>query len=66
MLETGKYRGIWKQDKDGSEKLVCVCGVHVYSKELKVASLGNIATHPSFRNQGLAKRAIVKLIKFVI
>ena len=49
MLETGKYFGI----RDG-KNLVAVTGVHVYSKEYKVAALGNIATHPKYRGKGLA------------
>ncbi len=36
--------------------LVCVGGVHVYSREFKVAALGNITTHPDFRNRGLGRR----------
>jgi len=40
MLDTGKYFGT-KVD----EKLVAVCGVHVYSTEFNMAVLGNITTH---------------------
>jgi RimJ/RimL family protein N-acetyltransferase len=47
MLLTGHYYGI---KKDG--QLVSVAGVHVYSEKYKVAALGNITTHPSFRNRG--------------
>lgn len=49
MLETGKYFGI----RDG-KKLAAVAGVHVYSKEYKIAVLGNIATLPEYRGKGLA------------
>ena len=49
MLETGKYFGI----REG-KKLVAVAGVHVYSREYKVAALGNITTHIDFRGKGLA------------
>jgi predicted GNAT family acetyltransferase len=31
-----------------------VAGVHVYSKEFKVAALGNITTHKDHRGKGLA------------
>lgn len=51
MLETGCYRG-WR----GPEGLLCVAGVHVYAPELGVAALGNIATAPAARGQGLARR----------
>ncbi|MFZ1683761.1 MAG: GNAT family N-acetyltransferase [Candidatus Zixiibacteriota bacterium] len=51
MLETGKYYGI----RDG-KSLVAVTGVHVYSREYKVAALGNIATHPKYRGKGLATK----------
>jgi len=49
MLLTGRYYGIKK-----NRKLVSVAGVHVYSKKYRVAALGNITTHPNYRNQGLA------------
>lgn len=52
MLSTGCYRGI---SEAGS--LVCVAGVHVVSRRHGVAALGNIATHPSHRGRGLARRA---------
>ncbi len=56
MLETGQYFGV---RKDG--RLVSAAGVHVYSKEYKVASLGNIVTHPDHRTTGLAKSTTAKL-----
>lgn len=51
MLETGAYVGLREQGK-----LSCVAGVHVYSADYRVAALGNIATLPSARGRGLAKR----------
>ncbi len=56
MLETGYYYGIRR-----GEILVSVAGVHVYSQPYKVAALGNIATHPQFRKQGLACLVCAKL-----
>ena len=38
-------------------RLVAVAGVHVFSRRYRVAALGNIATHPSVRRQGLALAA---------
>lgn len=46
MIETEKYYGYFI-----NTKLVGVAGIHVYSKEYKVAALGNIATHPDYRGQ---------------
>jgi ribosomal protein S18 acetylase RimI-like enzyme len=47
MLSTGKYFGC-----RSNGKLVSVAGVHVYSSRYRVATLGNITTHPDHRNQG--------------
>lgn len=49
MLSTGKYLGC----RVGGI-LVSAAGVHVYSSRYRVAALGNITTHPDFRNQGYA------------
>ncbi|MCA9523563.1 MAG: GNAT family N-acetyltransferase [Myxococcales bacterium] len=51
MLETGQYFGIYVE-----RQLVSVAGVHVYSPHYHVAALGNISTHPDFRNRGLARQ----------
>ncbi len=56
MLETGQYFGMRKK-----ERLVSVAGVHVYSQQYKVASLGNVVTHPNYRGRGLATSATAKL-----
>jgi ribosomal protein S18 acetylase RimI-like enzyme len=48
MLKTDQYFGVRR-----NKKLVAVAGVHVYSAAYKVAALGNIATHPDVRGQGL-------------
>lgn len=50
MLETGVYRAVvegsaWKS----------IAGVHVLSLSQRVAALGNVATHPSFRGQGAGR-----------
>lgn len=49
MLETGWYRGVSENGK-----ITGVAGVHVVSEEYSIAALGNIATHPSRRGQGIA------------
>lgn len=56
MLETGQYAGI---TVDG--RLATVAGVHVYAPSMRVACLGNIATHPECRGLGLATAATAAL-----
>ncbi len=58
MLTTGKYYGIKKD-----EEILSVAGLHVYSRNYRIATLGNITTHPNMRNRGLAKRCVVTLSK---
>ncbi|MBI2392697.1 MAG: GNAT family N-acetyltransferase [Deltaproteobacteria bacterium] len=48
MLETERYVGV---RVDGA--LASVAGVHVYSRAMRVAALGNVATMPAFRGRGL-------------
>jgi ribosomal protein S18 acetylase RimI-like enzyme len=50
MLETGYYCGI----RD-AERWLAVAGVHVVSREHKVAALGNIVTAQSLRGRGLGR-----------
>jgi ribosomal protein S18 acetylase RimI-like enzyme len=61
MLDTHQYYGIKKDNK-----LISIAGVHVYSKEFRVAALGNITTHPDYRNRGLAKIVVSKLCKSLL
>lgn len=49
MLETGQYVGLCR-----GGRLVAVAGVHVFSRAQQVAALGNIATRPDHRGEGLA------------
>jgi RimJ/RimL family protein N-acetyltransferase len=58
MLETGCFAGV---RRDG--RLISVAGVHVYSPRYRVAALGNIATHPAYRGQGLAAAATARLCR---
>jgi predicted GNAT family acetyltransferase len=57
MLATGKYYGI----KQG-ESILSVAGVHVYSQKYRIATLGNVTTHPQMRHQGLATKCVVALL----
>ena len=52
MLATGAYFGVRR-----SGKIVSVAGVHVVARRHRVAALGNVATDPLLRGQGLARIA---------
>lgn len=56
MLQTGQYFGVFR---DG--RLLGIAGIHVYSPHYRVAVLGNIATHPDFRRQGVATAVTARL-----
>jgi ribosomal protein S18 acetylase RimI-like enzyme len=56
MLQTGQYFGIRRNNS-----LLGIAGVHVYSPQYRVAVLGNIATHPEWRRQGIATAVTAKL-----
>jgi len=59
MLETGAYLGV--RDADG--RLTSVAGVHVVSREQRVAALGNVATTARARGQGLGRVATAAVCK---
>jgi RimJ/RimL family protein N-acetyltransferase len=61
MLETGRYVGI----RRGGE-LVCVAGVHVWSQRWRVSCLGNVATVPAARGEGLATAACARLCRVLL
>jgi predicted GNAT family acetyltransferase len=61
MLETGKFFGVWEDNK-----LVSVAGVHVYSPGYRVAAVANVTTHPNYRNRGLAKSAVSALCQSLV
>lgn len=50
MLATGAYFGVRREGR-----IVSVAGVHVVSRRHRVAALGNIATSPALRSQGLGR-----------
>lgn len=58
MLETGHYLALYQ-----GEEMVSAGGVHVYSPSYKVAAIGNMATHPDYRNRGYARRVTAALCK---
>jgi GNAT superfamily N-acetyltransferase len=58
MLATGKFYGV-KNDED----IISVAGIHVYSPRYRIATLGNITTHPSLRRRGLATQCMATLLK---
>jgi GNAT superfamily N-acetyltransferase len=61
MLETGRYVGIRRNGE-----LACVAGVHVWSREWRVACLGNVATLPAARGDGLATAACARLCRILL
>ncbi len=56
MLDTGKYFGY-----ELAGELVGIAGIHVYSAQYRVAALGNITTHPDFRQQGISRKLTTRL-----
>ena len=61
MLETGRYVGVRRADE-----LVCVAGVHVWSPTWRVSCLGNVATLPTARGEGLATAACARLCRVLL
>lgn len=59
-LATERYVGLRREGR-----LVSVAGVHVWSPGRGVAALGNIATHPAWRGQGLATACVAGLCKLL-
>lgn len=51
MLGTGKYFGYFDNDK-----IAGISGIHVYSKEYKVAALGNITTGIEYRGKSVCTK----------
>ena len=61
MLETNQYFGIFE-----GNRLVSIAGIHVFSPKYKVAALGNITTHPDYRNKGFGKMVSARLCKSLL
>jgi len=67
MVLSETYFGVHDQGR-----LVSAGGIHVISHLFKVAAVGNITTHPDFRNQGFGRqvtsricRELVKVVDFI-
>ena len=61
MLATGRYVGV-----RADAQLVCIAGVHVHSRAFGVAALGNVATVPALRGQGLARGVCAALCQLLL
>ena len=55
MLLTGKFYGYRKNGH------LSIGGIHVFSPVYRVVALGNITTHPEYRNQGMGRAVTAKL-----
>jgi len=60
MLAADTYVGI----RDGTD-LVAMAGTHVFSTQRRVAAIGNVLTHPSYRGQGLGTACTIEVMKRV-
>jgi predicted GNAT family acetyltransferase len=60
MLVKGHYLGYFD-----SGKLAGVAGTHILSPEYKVATLGNITTHPDYRGRGIAFKLTSNLCHYL-
>jgi ribosomal protein S18 acetylase RimI-like enzyme len=58
MLDTKKYFCIRKNNE-----IICMAGVHLYSKEYSVAAVGNIVTDEKYRGKGFAKSVTASLCR---
>jgi ribosomal protein S18 acetylase RimI-like enzyme len=58
MLDTEKYLCIRKNNE-----IICMAGVHLYSKEFSVAAIGNIVTGVKYRGKGFAKSVTASLCR---
>jgi ribosomal protein S18 acetylase RimI-like enzyme len=58
MLQTGRYFGL-RVDR----RLISAAGIHVYSERYGVAALGNVVTHPAYRNRGYGTLVTARLCR---
>ncbi len=61
MLDTGQYFGLRVENR-----LVSVAGVHVYSESYRIAAIGNVVTHPGYRNKGYGKLVMARLCQSLL
>jgi ribosomal protein S18 acetylase RimI-like enzyme len=57
--------GLWRCARSAG-RIVSIAGLHVFSEEYRVAALGNVATHPAFRRQGLSRRVCGALVRSLL
>ncbi len=50
QIRKGVFYGIWEDDE-----LIAVAGTHLVVPTYDIAYVGNVMTHPAYRNKGLAK-----------
>jgi len=61
VLQTRQYFGL-----RACGRLVSVAGVHVYSETYRVAAIGNVVTHPAYRNRGCARLVTARLCQSLL
>jgi GNAT superfamily N-acetyltransferase len=61
MLQTGQYFGLRV-----NRRLISAAGVHVYSERYRVAAVGNVVTHPAYRNKGYGKLVTARLCQSLL
>lgn len=75
MLETKQFFGLYidvEADKDHNKeksverRIVAIAGIHVYSPQYRVCSLGNIATLPQYRGKGFGKLVTAALVQSLL
>ncbi len=49
QIRRGEFYGVWRDNQ-----LVAVSGTHIIAPAYNIAYVGNVMTHPAYRNQGLA------------
>ena len=61
MLETGQC---FCMRKNG--RIISAAGVHVYSRSYRVAAIGNVVTHPEFRQRGYGTRVTAGAVRSLL
>jgi len=56
MIQSEMYFGVRHHGQ-----LISAGGIHVYSRQFSVAALGNLTTHPDFRNQGMGRQVAARI-----
>ncbi len=62
LVDSTHYVAIWDDAQTSpTQKIVAGAGVHVWNDEFSVCAMGNVATRPSHRRQGLATACVASL-----